>query len=960
MTAEVEARLVGHRILANTLVEVVKGPMTPHNHDGVCSTAIPTVVVISEILKEDGLATQKYPYSLDGHVGIVGEDGNWHAFASMYWTTKEELKTKLKGILREKSDAFNSHQLDGDKINFKSSHYEVLARARFQFSLMVNVLQGLVQVISMGSLSKHEYKMSFFKVVRHPERPYLHIPNAAYRRYLHSQPPTYDINLFLRPDLRYVVGLREINHELFITQSWATIQNHVDIGLKYVLVFRIQDPRNWSVTILGDNCVNIDLRHIAPNYAIPVHWSDEDDDVDDVVAPPPAPAEAGQPIFPAEVAHPDPPAEAVHPEPPAEAAHPQPLAGAAQPDQPNLDDQPNDVHIAPVATFSQIVRINKSIAYVPPKLAALADLEDTMLLTIKVEDQEVYVAQVRSLTIVNGDLQYIPGYPEMSSDPKCQMAEMNLYDSLSDLQLANHNHNLKVRFLKTVIRPMFSNPNVPYSIEFVCVDEQGNRAQGTLLASFFYMFQRFLVEQTVVTIKKPMLGSNGGSWRVIDSPFKICFNRESKVAVSADWNGTNHGFSFTDFKTIIAYIIGILIECSPIKTKIKDDKESKWVVIKLQDLSGSIIWVTLFDDYATKITDYVLSNPGVPHKCVVIQFAMFKVFKDRHSLSNSFNISNLFINDPDIEEITTFLERFSATEAGQSSSSYRSGSNCGLMSKEYDFLTVTSFKYSAEVHQMNEATPVVVVGTIKLIENQWFYMACNHCRKIVTSFLGPAESTEGQPSSPQEVLKYYCNTEDCKKNNLLIEPYPRYKVLLKVQDSTGNVDLTLFGTEAEKIIRKTAIEDGVPVINLPDEIEAFIDKRYAFKIDVTDNHISGTFKYYTIISVTDDEKIISSLDEKYFKNEVDTDHSGIKSSDNISAKDVISICDDNVTPSSVNTSAKHIDHDEDSNQLKRNLHESYENDVVPTMSSAKKQSSGSNDAAEPVIKAKLLIPKKEK
>ncbi|KAK9057909.1 hypothetical protein SSX86_022748 [Deinandra increscens subsp. villosa] len=38
---------------------------------------------------------------------------------------------------------------------FKSSHYEVLARARFQFSLMVNVLPGLVQVISMGYLSKH-------------------------------------------------------------------------------------------------------------------------------------------------------------------------------------------------------------------------------------------------------------------------------------------------------------------------------------------------------------------------------------------------------------------------------------------------------------------------------------------------------------------------------------------------------------------------------------------------------------------------------------------------------------------------------------------------------------------------------------------------------------------------------------------------------------------------------------
>ncbi|KAK9067392.1 hypothetical protein SSX86_014720 [Deinandra increscens subsp. villosa] len=783
--------------------------------------------------------------------------------------------------------------------------------------------------------------MSFFKVVRHPERPYLHIPNAAYRRYLHSQPPTYDINLFLRPDLRYVVGLREINHELFITQGWATIQNHVDIGLKYVLVFRIQDPRNWSVTILGDNCVNIDLRHIAPNYAIPVHWSDEDDDVDDVVAPPPAPAEAGQPIFPAEVAHPDPPAEA---------AHPQPLAGAAQPDQPNLDDQPNDVHIASVATFSQIVRINKSIAYVPPKLAALADLEYTMLLTIKVEDQEVYVAQVRKEDKDRKPRYIVRRWANIVNIHGLRQGDRCLFE-----------YNVDDDYLMIT---------------------KGNRAQGILLASFFYKFQRFLVEQNVLIIKKPMLGSNGGSWHVIDSPYKICFNRETIVATSPDWNGTNHAFNFTDFSTIIDYIIGVVIECSPMKYKKKPDgKESKWVVVKLQDLSGLIIWMTLFEDYAVKITEYVLSNPGVPHYGVIIQFAMFKVFNDRHSLSNSFNISNLFINDPDIQEITTFIERFNLTEAGQSSS-YRSGSNSGLMSKEHDFLTVTEFKYSAEVGQMSQAKHVVVLGTIKFIENQWFYMACNHCRKIVTSSLEPLEKKEEEPGSPREVLIYHCNTYDCLKNKLIIQGYPRYKVLLKVQDSTGNVDLTLFDTEAKKITNKTALEvfeaytpkepenkpdyDDVPAMNIPDEIAAFINKKYAFKIEVTNDHISKKYKYYTINSLTDDEKIIGALEEKHFKHEVATDDSGIKSSDNVSGKEVISICDDNVTPSSVDSSAKIIDPDKALNQLKRNLHESYENDVVPTMCSAKKQlpsiksDSNSNDSADPVMPGKLLIPKKEK
>ncbi|KAK9058218.1 hypothetical protein SSX86_023058 [Deinandra increscens subsp. villosa] len=528
------------------------------------------------------------------------------------------------------------------------------------------------------------------------------------------------------------------------------------------------------------------------------------------------------------------------------------------------------------------------------------------------------------------------------------MAEIEVYDSITALEISNNNHMLKVKILKTWRRPVFNDPKHTYSLEFVCADEQGNRAQGSCLATFFYRFERFLEEQNVLTIKKPLLGSNGGSWTVINSPLKICFNRESQLAVSPEWSGSRHSFSFTDFRTIIDCqasikssrdIIGMLIDCSPIKKKMKNDVETSWVLIQLQDLSGEKIWVTLFDEYAFKITEFLLANPGLGHYCVVLQFARFKIYEagtSRHSVSNSFSNSNLFINDSDIEEITTFLARFSERDDGQSSSTYKSGSLSVLISKEEDFLDVTDFVYSAQVADITKPKTVVVVGTIKMVNNQWFYMACNHCLRKVESQLEPLKVTEGEPGSPREVVTYYCKNPACNEPKKVIRAYPRYMVLLKVQDSTGTVDLTLFDSETKKIINKTALEvfdnytpdpklkDDALAINVPDEIASFIDKRYAFKITVTNNHISKRFN------------------------------------------EVISICDDNVTPSSISNIAKLNADESESKQLKRNLDDSFENQELLTMSSAKKQSSSSNSEStskgefEGIVDGKLLIPKKEK
>ncbi|KAK9049729.1 hypothetical protein SSX86_031302 [Deinandra increscens subsp. villosa] len=489
-----------------------------------------------------------------------------------------------------------------------------------------------------------------------------------------------------------------------------------------------------------------------------------------------------------------------------------------------------------------------------------------------------------------------------------QQLQVQNFQPLNELQVSNMEHYVKVRVLSVWKRPLYSNPTQTYSVEFVCADEEGNKISGSCLFKWLNRFQRFFINQNVLIIKRPLLGSNTGTWRMVDHPLKLGINFETHVARGTEWSGDDRFFNFTDFKTIVELeasttlsidVIGVLRENEPLTHfKTKDKRDSVKMRIKLEDLKGESIYVTLFDAFAHQLLNYLAAHEE-PHYVIILQFGRFAIYEGRHSVSNAFDGTNLFINSHDVKETSTFLESFLQTVDSPATPSYSRASSGVTYNMELDFLEVTDFNHTAEVQGIEEANKVIVLGTMKMIYDTWYYQACKRCIKIVqptTEALPVTEDvplaitdvktnlsvakTETEPQPITEVVTYICNNSDCKSYKKVIQPFPRFKIGLKVQDSSGTVNLTLFDGEAKKILHKSASEvlsnfqreknavnDDVD-LKVPTEIQALLERKYAFKIDVSEFNIKKRYKFYTVEKVTDDQKIMKALEEKYSSDQV--------------------------------------------------------------------------------------------
>ncbi|KAK9069658.1 hypothetical protein SSX86_011562 [Deinandra increscens subsp. villosa] len=158
--------------------------------------------------------------------------------------------------------------------------------------------------------------------------------------------------------------------------------------------------------------------------------------------------------------------------------------------------------------------------------------------------------------------------------------------------------------------------------------------------------------------------------------------------------------------------------------------------------------------------------------------------------------------------------------------------------------------------------------------------------------------------------------------------------------------------EGEKI-------NGV-VPQIPKELVELIDRKFAFKIQITKFNIDNRYKYYTVMKVTDDVDIIASLDKKHKAYEPFS----IEGSS--SQKFSVGNSADFVTPDSVNNGINLIKCEKDSDGLKRNLEEIYDLDESPLSLSVKSpatssgKSSLSGSASDEKLKMKLVTPKIEK
>ncbi|XP_022040896.1 uncharacterized protein LOC110943454 [Helianthus annuus] len=93
----------------------------------------------------------------------------------------------------------------------------------------------------------------------------------------------------------------------------------------------------------------------------------------------------------------------------------------------------------------------------------------------------------------------------------------------------------------------------------------------------------------------------------------------------------------------------------------------------------------------------------------------------------------------------------------------------------------------------------------------------------------------------------------------------RFKVHLRVQDETGSVSFVMFDKDVMKLIGSTANDIRERQVKVddtetfPHEISRLVEKKLAFKIEVSDYNLNHDYHVYTIQKVCDDPDIIIEL-----------------------------------------------------------------------------------------------------
>ncbi|XP_022027961.1 uncharacterized protein LOC110929144 [Helianthus annuus] len=92
----------------------------------------------------------------------------------------------------------------------------------------------------------------------------------------------------------------------------------------------------------------------------------------------------------------------------------------------------------------------------------------------------------------------------------------------------------------------------------------------------------------------------------------------------------------------------------------------------------------------------------------------------------------------------------------------------------------------------------------------------------------------------------------------------KFKVQVQVQDESGSVSFVMFDRDVQKLLGLAAsdIRERQVKANdtrFPHEIFRLVDKKAAFKIDVSEFNLKNDYRIYTVQKTTDDPVIIAEL-----------------------------------------------------------------------------------------------------
>ncbi|XP_027906001.1 replication factor A protein 1-like, partial [Vigna unguiculata] len=429
--------------------------------------------------------------------------------------------------------------------------------------------------------------------------------------------------------------------------------------------------------------------------------------------------------------------------------------------------------------------------------------------------------------------------------------------NVSQVTPEKENWNIIVRVIRSWFVPDFTKQRCPFSMELVIQDKEGSKIHASIRRTLIYKFQTKISEGDVYAIQNFSVAPNSGIYRTTHHPYKINFQFGTKVSlldgnlvpdVKPQYTPLSL-LTTTRFDTdYLVDVLGLLVGVGTERELQVDGKTTKLNVIAIE-ADGFRIECTLFGIYVDELNVF-LSSGEVQNCAISIEFAKVKTFQDKVQLQNCKFCTRIKynVNFKEASELKSrMIENNESPSQGLTQLSQTSKNTV-----EEDFLTVTPRTTIQGLKDCKEVATFILFGTINHIldEDDWWYTACV-CNKVV------------YPDSKM----FFC--EKCNKH--VIKVFPRYRIKVRVIDSSDSITFVLFDRDATTLFKKTCADmleshdkmNGCG--NFPKEFEELVNKSLLFKVESRNDQTFKLEQSFRVKKICLDDDIIEKFNDSSLK-----------------------------------------------------------------------------------------------
>ncbi|XP_019100928.1 PREDICTED: uncharacterized protein LOC109132924 [Camelina sativa] len=295
-------------------------------------------------------------------------------------------------------------------------------------------------------------------------------------------------------------------------------------------------------------------------------------------------------------------------------------------------------------------------------------------------------------------------------------------------------------------------------------------------------------------------------------------NISTRIAASDENSRCYNMFRFT-------YAIGQVVNIGELELKETNNKPNNKLDFELRDEKDVRLPVTLWGSHAEQVFKACQEANGVM-VIFVIRFAKVKNYKGIVSLSNSYNVSQVFINPP-YPEVAAFIQTLPndglALTFRKNVPNNQIVAYTAVQSDQFPRKTISELLNSQETGKARLLCTIYAIDT----DWSWYYYSCRNCNKKVTHIYPSAN----EKVTSETKQKFWC--DHCKSIVTYVDASAADKII----------------TQSAKALLNGSLAEIADPENLPDPINNVIGKAYLFLVSVEKANIWDGKDSYKVAKV---------------------------------------------------------------------------------------------------------------